>query len=177
MKPVITEADGENGMLFSIARDRDAECVELPTGRIVTDLAAGTAGEHLVCADLLMQGYMAFMSDQNCAYDVIADIDSRLVRIQVKSTLGAKLTPQRRSHVNSYQWHVRRAGKHRQRFYGEDEFDLLALVGLDIHRIAYMPPSRVKQTIIIRPPGVSRFGKQFDDYPFDRALREWLAAA
>ena len=41
---------------------------------IVTDLAAGTAAEHLVCADLLMQGHGAYLTDQNTAYDVVADV-------------------------------------------------------------------------------------------------------
>lgn len=41
---------------------------------VITDLAAGAAGEHLVCADLLLQGYRAFLSDQNCPYDVAVDV-------------------------------------------------------------------------------------------------------
>ena len=30
----------------------------------ITDLAAGTAAEHLVAADLLLKGYNAFLADQ-----------------------------------------------------------------------------------------------------------------
>ena len=33
-----------------------------PVDAVVTDLAAGAAGEHLVCADLLMQGFRAFLA-------------------------------------------------------------------------------------------------------------------
>src|SRR5688572_16056651 len=90
-----------------------------------TDLAVGTAAEHLVCFDLLMAGYRAFLSDQNCPYGVAVEIDGRLVRVQVKATRQAKPTPQRVEHVPSYQWHVRRAGKGGARLYADKEFDVL----------------------------------------------------
>lgn len=136
---------------------------------VVTDLAAGTAAEHLVCADLLLDGWRAFLADQNCAYDVAVDVAGRLVRVQVKATRQQRAIPQRAEHIPAYMWHVRRAGKKGQRFYAEDEFDLLALVALDIRRIAYFLPSQAKQTIHIRPPG-SVGGKQFDAYPFREAV-------
>ena len=136
---------------------------------IVTDLAAGTAAEHLVCADLLLEGWRAFLADQNCPYDVAVEIDGRLVRVQVKATRQQRAIPQRATHTPAYMWHVRRAGKGGRRTYDTDEFDLLALVALDIRRIAYLPPSAHKQTVHIRPPGTAG-GKQFDDYPFRLAL-------
>jgi hypothetical protein len=142
-----------------------------PVDAVVTDLAAGTAAEHLVCADLLMAGHRAFLADQNCAYDVAVDVDGRLVRIQVKATRCQRAIPQRATHVPAYLWHVRRAGKGGARNYAADEFDMLALVALDIRRIAYLPPSLTKQTVHIRPPGTVG-GKQFDGYPFAGALRE-----
>lgn len=145
---------------------------------VVTDLAAGTAAEHLVCADLLLQGYRAFLADQNCAYDVAVDVAGRLVRIQVKATRGARALPQRVGQFPAYQWHVRRAGKGGRRVYGADEFDLLALVALDCRRIAYLPPSSHRQTVHIRthdnaapPAHGGKAGKTFEQYPFAAALR------
>lgn len=140
----------------------------------VSDLAAGTAAEHLVCADLLMSGWRAFLADQNCPYDVAVDVGGRLIRIQVKATRQERAVPQRGSYTPAYLWHVRRAGKAGHRTYAEGEFDLLALVALDIRRIAYMPPSLQRQTVHIRPPGAMS-GKQFDDYPFVKAMAEVLA--
>lgn len=140
---------------------------------IVTDLAAGTAAEHLVCADLLLSGWRAFLADQNCPYDVAVDVGGHLVRIQVKSTRQQRSIPQRDIHIPAYMWHVRRAGKAGRRTYADGEFDLLALVALDIRLIAYMPPSKLRQTIHIRPPG-THTGKQFADYPFRRAIAEVL---
>lgn len=142
--------------------------------RGITDLAAGTAAEHLVCADLLLDGWRAFLADQNCPYDVAVDVGGRLVRLQVKSTREPKPVPQRSAWVSAYQWHVRRAGKGGRRTYADDEFELLALVALDIRRIAYLPPSLQRQTVHIRVPGIpgKGTGKQFADFPFEETLAE-----
>lgn len=137
-----------------------------------SDLDVGTAGEHLVCADLLLGGLIAFRTDQTCAYDVAVDFGGRLIRLQVKSTRVPRLIPQRETAILAYQWHVRRAGKGGRRNYGGDEFDLLALVGLDVRQVAYLPPSLNRTMVQIRPPGSTYVGKQFTDYPFARALHE-----
>lgn len=147
---------------------------------IVTDLAAGIAAEHLVCADLILLGFKAFMSDQVCPYDVAVDVGGRLVRIQVKATRAPRAIPQRAGHFPAYMWHVRRAGKSGSRAYSEGDFDLLALVALDTRQIAYMPPSQHRQTVHIRPdndnrPGGTKTGKTFAQYSFSIAIREVLA--
>lgn len=164
------------------------DCLEvLPTlGRfdaVVTDLSAGAAGEHLVCADLLLMGARAFLSDQNCPYDVAVDVGGLLIRIQVKTTREPRAIPQRVNHRAGYMWHVRRAGKGGRRVYSEGEFDMLALVALDCRRIAYLPPSKVKQTVHIRahddasaPAHGGKSGKTFEMFPFVKALREVLNA-
>lgn len=133
------------------------------------DLAVGTAAEHLVCADLLLAGWRAFLADQNCPYDIAVDVGGRLVRIQVKATRRQRPVPSIRHQTPAYMWHVRRAGKGGQRVYAADEFDLLALVAVDVRLIAYLPPSNLRQTIHIRPPGTTG-GKQFDHFPFISAL-------
>ena len=136
---------------------------------VATNLAVGIAAEHLVCADLLLLGHRAFMTDQFCPYDVAVELGGRLVRIQVKATREVRPLEQYRTAVSAYQWHVRRTGRQGLRVYGVDEFDLLALVALDIKRVAYLTPSQHKQTVHIRPPGTG--GKQFDDFTFEQALK------
>ncbi|WP_233872419.1 group I intron-associated PD-(D/E)XK endonuclease [Paraburkholderia adhaesiva] len=156
----------------------ETPCIAAVSGP-VTDLAAGHAAEHLVCADLLLSGYKAFLTDQICAYDVAAEIHGRLVRIQVKATRAPKLIAQNAHRPFAYQWNVRRAGKHGRRTYGENEFDMLALVALDVKKIAYLPPSRSRQTIHIRWNELgerrARNGKTtktFAELSFDAALHE-----
>ena len=145
----------------------------------ITDLMVGGAGEHIVCADLLMQGYRAFLADQTCAYDVAVDVGGRLIRVQVKATRCQKSIPQRAKHHPGYMWHVRRAGKGGRRVYGQNEFDLLALVALDVRLVAYLPPSQSRQTIHIRahrdpspPTSGGKSGRTFERLSFASALLE-----
>lgn len=163
-----------------------ADCVEAmqamepaSVDAIVTDLAAGLAGEHLVCAELLLNGYRAWMAEQICPYDVVVEVAGRVVRVQVKTTRAPRAIPQRVGHIPAYMWHVRRTGKASRRTYAETDFDLLALVALDVGRIAYLPPETRLQTVHIRQEGQpgeppargGRSGKRFEDYPLDAALR------
>lgn len=137
------------------------------------ELHTGTAGEHLVCADLLARGVTAFRADQTCSFDVAALVGGRLVRIQVKTTAAPRPVPQRRSYLPAYQWFVRRCGKNGAKDYQPDAFDLLALVALDSKRIAYLPPSSHRRTIHIRSeerPG----GKTFAMFPWESAAAEVL---
>jgi hypothetical protein len=150
----------------------------------ISDLAAGVAGEHLVCADLILQGYRAFLTDQNCPYDVAVDVGGRLIRIQVKATRAPKAIPQRKGHFPAYLWHVRRAGKGGQRVYQPHDFDALACVALDCRRIAYLPPSLRIQTVHIRTHDSSapsarggKAGKIFEQYPFATVIGELLGPA
>lgn len=162
--------DGRARLLAGDCLERLKELPDCSVDSVVTDLAAGTAAEHLVCADLLLSGFRAFLADQNCPFDVAVDIGGgRIVRLQVKATRSQRSVPNR--DASAYMWHVRRAGKGGKRLYGSTDFDLLALVGLDIRRIAYLPPSLLKQMIHIRPPWASG-GKHFANYPFAKALAE-----
>lgn len=156
------------------------DCVEVMAGMelesvdaIVTDLAAGVAAEHLVCADLILRGFIAIRTDQMCSYDVAVEVAGRLVRVQVKATRRPRAIPQRATHTPAYMWYVRRAGKGGARVYAAGEFDILALVALDVRRVAYLPPSLLRQTIHIRQPGTTagnaKPGKRFEDYPFEAA--------
>jgi len=141
----------------------------------ISDLALGTAAEHLVCADLLLAGYRAFLADQNCPYDVAVDTDQGMIKIQVKATRTVRAIPQRREHKAAYMFHVRRAGKKGKRVYAENEFDLLALVAVDVKQIAYLPPSKQRMTVHIRAEGQysgTKQGKTFSDYALTAALEE-----
>lgn len=137
----------------------------------IEDLAAGLAGEHLVCAELLLRGHNAFLTDQVNAYDIVCDINGRLLRVQVKATRAPRRYPQLlQRHVIGYVWTTRR-GKGGKRVYGRKEFDILALVALDTKQIAYMASSEVRQIVQFPVKGGSGRGKSFDAYTFDRAVR------
>ena len=156
------------------ARRAPSPTIRGPLGAL-TDLAAGTAAEHLVCADLLLVGYLAFLADQNCPYDVAVDLGERLVRVQVKSTRALRRIPRGEQLLAPvYSFTVKRA-KGAKRRYAPGEFDVLALVALDIRKIAYLGPSQHRQLVHIKPPG-TQGGKQFEEFPFAAAIAEVRSA-
>lgn len=150
-----------------------------PVAKLLHDLELGKAAEHLVVADLILQGYRAYLTDQGLPYDVVVDIDGRLLRVQVKATREQRPVPQRVAFTPGYLFHVRRAGKGGKRSYAGTEFDLLAFVALDIRTIAYMPfTDGLRQSIILRPAGYEPTNRaerraNIDQFPFDVAIKRW----
>lgn len=156
-------------------------------GRLMTKRAMelGTAGEHLVCADLLCRGHRAFMSAAGLPYDVIADVDGRLVRVAVKATSAPRERPGRGGSKYRYGFNIFRAarhsnGAHTRQLYTRAECDLVALVALDIKRIAYLKVETAPQTMWIEAPTEQpawRSGKalktikDFDDFNLEDALK------
>ena len=118
---------------------------------ISKELNIGRAGEYIALADILLQGYQSFDSAQGVNYDLVLDLNGRLIKVQVKSTskkkqwdpkiYSQKLNP-------TYHFHIRRAGKGSKRVYGKDEFDLYALVMLDIKHVSYILNKDIPQARI-----------------------------
>ena len=146
----------------------DVECSD--------DLEVGKAAEHLVCADLIMSGYRAFLSDQGLPYDILVDVDGALLRVQVKSTRKPKNHDPRTRATPGYFFHLRRAGKGGRRRYPENAFDLYALVALDRQPIAYLPAADCpNQSIALRVPGErylqnGSLSREFQEASFRHAL-------
>lgn len=145
------------------------------TAQGITDLELGKAAEHLVVADLILSGYRAFLTDQGLPYDLVIDHTGTLFRVQVKATRELKPMPQR-GLGRGYWFHLRRAGKRGRRQYADNEFDIVALVAMDIRMIAYLPFSaRVLQTLYLRPPGYQHHGRaertrNIDQFPIETAM-------
>jgi hypothetical protein len=116
----------------------------------ISDLQAGKAGEYLVCADLILQGFVAFPSEQGLPFDVVAEVGGRLVKIQVKTTRQAVSMPQRKQHTPSYLFHVKRSGKCGVKRYKTEDVDIFALVALDTRTIGYVAASEAKTTMQFR---------------------------
>lgn len=144
----------------------------------ISDIEVGKAAEHLVVADLILQGHRAYLTDQGLPYDVVVDVDGRLLRIQVKSTRYQRPVAQRKTFTPGYIFHTRKAGKQGRRQYAATEFDLIAFVALDVRVIAYMPFAAVSSNmIILRPlayvpaPHAQR-RENIDGFPFSKALAD-----
>lgn len=98
------------------------------------ELQIGKAGEYLVCADLIMQGHNAFLSDQGLPFDIVIERNGRLKTIQVKST-GKFATYGKSRDVYRFGLRVGRGGK---RVPDEVACDYYAFVALDIRTVAYV---------------------------------------
>lgn len=139
-------------------------------------LEIGKAAEHIVCADLILSGYRVFLTDQGLPYDVVVDLDGRLLRIQVKGTARPRPVPGRPGSGPSYMFSIRRAGKGARRLVGNDEFDIVDLVALDIRTVAYLAIGpKILQTIHLRIPNwpgghANKSRGNIDQYPLRLAL-------
>lgn len=142
-------------------------------------LNIGKAAEHLVCADLLLQGVPAYLSDQGLPFDVLALWNDRLIRIQVKATQSPRnINSTRRSVSMAYSFNVRHRGKgNKGERLSAAHCDLVALVALDIRQIAYLPLALCSTTIGLHPPGhefPKRYNRAFDQtidqFPFIKAI-------
>lgn len=118
-------------------------------GDCLDDLQIGIAGEHLVCADLIIKGYKAYLSDQGLPYDVLLDINGKLFKIQVKTTSKYRSVPQRKTHTPAYLFWIKRKGRNGKRVYKNSDYDFMALVALDKKIIGYLPFNNVKATMHI----------------------------
>lgn len=114
------------------------------------EMQIGKAGEYLVCADLIIKGFIAFPSEQGLPYDLLLDTGTRLLRVQVKTTVKARLVKQRAEPIPAYIFSIKRAGANGKTRYDENEIDLFALVCLDTMKIGYLANKDMPTTINIR---------------------------
>lgn len=116
----------------------------------INDLQIGKAGEYLVCADLILQGHIAFPSEQGLPYDVVFEYNGKLYKVQVKTTRSTKNIPQRKHPVMGYIFNIKRHGKRNSQRTTEQTCDIFALVALDSKLIAYLPNKNVRETMNFR---------------------------
>ena len=127
----------------------------------INDVQAGKVGEYLVCADLILKGYVAFPSEQGLHYDVVLSVGNKLYKVQVKATRKPIPVPQRKNRTEKYCINIRRCGKGGRKSYGENDVDIFALVALDTKTIGYIKANEVKQTMFFLPEnGFIAIGKK-----------------
>lgn len=138
--------------------------------RTSNELQLGKAGEYLVCADLITKGFVAFPSEQGLSYDVVLDNGIRLIKIQVKTTFGPRIVPQRHKESRCYIFNVKRKGRNNSKRYEDAEVDLFALVALDSRTIGYLVNRDLKTTMNFRVDALR--GSYYDEkgmQDFERA--------
>ena len=147
---------------------------KLYQGSMLDMLEVGKAGEHLVCADLIMKGYKAYLTDQGLSYDVIVDINNKLYRIQVKTTLHSSFIPQRKQNYKSYKFNCRRCGKGGRKEYSNEDVDIVAFVCIEDNLIGYLKIEDVRSTMYFRTKEQQYFsakqGIYLEDCTFDKVI-------
>ena len=108
----------------------------------------------MVCADLILRGYIAFPSEQGLHYDVVVDRDGRLFKVQVKATRQPMAVTRRGNRTEKYFFSVRRCGKAGRKAYMVGDVDCFALVALDTRTIGYVPAEKAKTTMLFLPEGI-----------------------
>lgn len=145
--------------------------------RVSKELQVGKAGEYLVCADLIIKGFVAFPSEQGLPYDVVLDTGAKMLRIQVKTCEKPRELSfsQRKTKTIVYQYTIKFHGKHRDRLYDEDEVDIFALVALDSRLVGYVLAENMRSTVNFRVDalrGTYRDEKALNDYKRVRELKD-----
>lgn len=102
-----------------------------------TKVRVGKAAEHRVCADLLLKGFNAFVTDAGLPYDVVVEVGNKLWRIQVKATLKPRSRHARGGELR-YVFLLGPKGARHTRPLDITDCDLIALVALDINTTAYL---------------------------------------
>lgn len=133
----------------------------------ISELAIGKAGEYLVCVDRIMDGMVAFPSEQGLPYDVVVQSGTKMLRVQVKTTQSHRVLPQRKGQFPGYAFNIRRCGAGGWKRYKGDEFDVVAVVALDTRQVGYIHARDLTTCLMVR---TEKFrGKYFDEIMDARA--------
>lgn len=114
------------------------------------ELQKGKAGEYLVCADLILKGFVAYPSEQGLPYDVVLDNGKKLIKVQVKTTEGYRIVPQRSKVTQCYVFNIKRHGKNNLSRYEYKDVDVFALVCLNTRKIGYLTHGQMPSTVNFR---------------------------
>lgn len=91
----------------------------------------GRAAEYIVCADLWLHGYRAFLSSPTSPFDVVVESDFGLCRIQVKST-------ERPNFKNGCLQYIFSTNRNSTFDYADTDVDMFAFVDISNRHIAYV---------------------------------------
>ena len=138
----------------------------------------GYVAELMVINSIIQAGYPAFLAAPQLHYDLVADVGSSLIRVQVKSVNG--VTKQNRPKIKSYSFTAMRKSKGGEPkvHYPSDAFEIFAFVALDIGQIAFIPKFEVSSRAVRFAADSDEFAhsklKRLSNYPFEKALASVL---
>lgn len=137
----------------------------------------GKAGEHLVVFDLISRGFNAWRVDDS-PFDIISEINGKLVKFQVKSTAGPKKIENNLVYVfNARRPGSRSNGEYSYRgIYKLEHFDCYALAIISTREVFYFPhKEEIRKNLRFRISGVNyRYSPSacpyIDEFTLDRLM-------
>ncbi len=136
----------------------------------------GQAGEYLVAAEITSKGHVCLTTPPKVKYDLVADVNDKLLRIQVKTINLPKKSKKGNKLV--YEFSLKKNRKKEGSFYLEDDIDGFALVVWSKKLISFIPLME-GSSISFRIPGLNygsqrSSGKYMDDveYTFESFLEK-----
>lgn len=150
-------------------RPAQAEPDRQPIADYSLHRAAYKAAEFLVAAELSFAGFTVTMASEGLPYDLLADKDGRLFRVQVKSTSAARNGCTENSSPR-YEFEILGHGgrKPERRKVYEQSVDVLALVALDLRRAVYRSGARIVRNIRITP---DKFTSEMSSLSLEQAFK------
>ncbi|NJO63640.1 MAG: hypothetical protein HC836_37260 [Richelia sp. RM2_1_2] len=99
-------------MNYVVSYDKTTESV---LDGLSKPLQVAKAGEYLVCAELILQGYNAILADAGSPYDILVELSNvKFIKIQVKSTCklyNRNTCSKRKNTPASYRYDRKKIGK------------------------------------------------------------------
>lgn len=136
------------------------------------------SAEYLVASDLTKLGYPVSTAAAGLSYDLVVDVGSYLLKVQVKSTVA----PRKPIVGQATQRYLFRVSKNYSQ-YNRDSFDIIAFVASDTGLIGYLSAGEVlgSRRIMLRGPDHKITGKikrayGIHEMPFPQALAKALQA-
>lgn len=139
-----------------------------------TQLELGRCGEYYAVFSLIKQGFAAFLSDQGLSYDVVVDVEGRLLRGQVKATRSRSDYGKSK---DVYRFSTR-SGKGSNRKASVEDCDFYALVCVEDEKVAFFSTKKlaskknqgaVKQCVELRSRDVDYPGRTYSS----GKVRKW----
>lgn len=134
----------------------------------------GQAGEYLVAAEITALGYVCLTTPPKVKYDLVANINNTLIKIQVKTIAGPRVSS--KTGAATYEFSMRKE-RNKGSFYSDDDIDGFALVAFDRREVAFIPLMQ-GASISFRTPeskhGQAKNSKSMSDkqYSFESFLKK-----
>lgn len=126
--------------------------------RMYAAIKNGKAGEHLVCYDLLIKGYEAFIvSDSASPFDIILQYNNKLLKLQTKSTSIRRYNSTNKRQpvkqdIPCYYFNVGICGYECKARYRDTDVDIYCFVSLETKDVAYIKNIGQNGSVCFRIP-------------------------